>query len=421
MDVLKMPLPHLTLRRIFSNRNVAVLTFSDILFFIGANLWWPFQPLYILAFGASKEELGILMTFSSAVMLAIQIPAGIMSDRIGRKEVILLGAVIRCITPVIFALANHWTLFFLAILINSVSNMDFPAWNALLIESLPIENRGAGHGVYRTLTSMPGIFMMPLGGFIMDSMGIIAGTRLCLVINEVMLIIYTLVLLKFLRETKSDGKERRDVHEDKERSTIVQALTSVPKPIWILALVGSLIIFATKLTMNFMVVYADEVIGITKTEWGIAGTVFSLLAASIATPSGFLADKVGRKTCILTSQVLTLISTLSFTYSRDFTWVLLSRVLGGVSSGFGGMVTGYIGGSIWLVLIADIVPREDRAKITALVATVTGAISTPSPLIGGYLYGNLSPQLPFQLNLAITAIAIVFLLFLLKEPKEKAK
>jgi len=410
-----------TLRKILSNRNIAVLTVSDIIFMIGGNLWWSFQPLYILELGASKEVMGMLFMFQSATMLVFQIPGGILADRVGRRKIILWGGIIRCIPPIIFIVANHWVFFIPAMVINALSSVDMPAWNALLVESLPLESRATGYSFYRTLISISGIFMMPLGGILMDSLGVLSGMRICLVINEVMMVTYTLILWRFLVETRKQVKTPKvESRYKKEGSKVIQRLKTIPKGIWILIVIGGLSSFATRLSASFTIVYATEVIGLSKTEWGIISTFVSLISTVITTPAGFLGDRIGRKPCILTSQTLSLVSTFLFVSSRDFGGILFSRALEGVASGFGGLVMGEMGGPTWQALIADLVPAERRGSIMGLIGTITGALGAPAPWTGGYFYENFSPVFPFQTNILLRIIAVV-ILFFLKEPEEKAK
>ena len=126
-----------TLRQIFSNRNMTVLTISEFIFMFGGTLWWAFQSLYILELGASKEILGMLMMMQSATLLLFQVPGGVIADRFGRRKIIIYGSFIRCIPPIIYILADHWSLLIPGILIDSLSTLDIPAYNAIIIESLP--------------------------------------------------------------------------------------------------------------------------------------------------------------------------------------------------------------------------------------------------------------------------------------------
>jgi MFS family permease len=328
-----------------------------MIFMLGGNLWWTFQPLYILALGASKEELGILLMFGSAVMLFPQIPGGILSDRFGRKKVILAGAILRLIPPIVFILANNWILFFPGVLINSISMLDAPAWNALLVESTPRESRGTAYSVYRTLVSISGIFTTPLGGVLMDSIGIIPGTRICLLFNEALLLLYTLIIWKFLREVTDNKRGTRENHTNIH---VIQGLRSVPRKIAVVIIVQGLCSFAAGLSTSYMVIYASEVIGLTKTEWGVLGTVVSLMATILSAPAGILSDRIGRRSCILTSQVLWVSSVFLFINSSSFGWVLLARILEGTGSGFGGLVVGFMGGPTWQALVADLTAEQDR-------------------------------------------------------------
>ena len=411
-----------TLRQIFSNRNIAVLTAVEFFFMFGGSLWWSFQSLYILALGASKEVLGMLLTLQSATMLVFQIPGGVLADRFGRRKIIIYGSLIRCIPPIIYILANHWALLIPGMLIDSLAALDIPAYNALIVESLPLESRGAGYGAYRTLTSIPRIFTMPLGGILIDSMGVLPGMRLCLMLNEVLLLTAAFIMWRFITETRGGSREVKDRGQQKrERVTVTRRLKMVSKEIWFLIIVGGLSSFASRLSMSFMIVYATQVIKLSATEWGVLGTLFSLISTSITTPTGFLADRIGRKSCILISQTLSLISILGFINSHDFRGVLLSRGLGGVGSGFGGMVFGFMGGPTWQALIADRVPSETRGSIMGLIGTIMGGLAIPSSWIGGYFYENLSPALPFQLSIAVRAAAIVIFILSVKEPEERAR
>lgn len=406
------------LRQILSNRNMMVLTIADVLFLFGGTLWWPFQSLYILELGASKEVLGILMMFQSVAMLLFQIPGGILADRLGRRRVIVLASFLKCVSPIIYILSDHWLLLIPGILMDSLASIDMPAWNALLADSLPPEVRGGGWGIYSALISIPGIFTAPLGGFLIDVKGVLLGVRLCLVLNEVLLIFYALILWRFIVETRSDQVAEGD--ESREEG-LIQGLKGLPRTVGILILVGGLTSFAVNLSFSFMVVYAVEVIGLTKTEWGFLNSLFRLVSTTLQIPSGFLADRIGRKSCILASHGLSLLSNLVFINSNNFKEALISRLIGGVCSGFGGMVWGTMGGPTWQALIADIVPPEKRGRVMGLIGTMTGALGTPAPWIGGYLYENFYPALPIQLNMAVQASAMVIFLLFLREPKEKER
>ncbi|MEM2922006.1 MAG: MFS transporter [Candidatus Bathyarchaeia archaeon] len=405
-----------TVRKIYSNNNFSALNLADIVFILGGNFWWTFQSLYILALGASKEELGFLMMFGSAMMLIPQVPGGVLSDRFGRKNIIFAGAILRLIPPVTFILASNWMHLLPGVFINSIALMDNPAWNALLAESTSEETRGTAYSVYRTTISVSSIFTTPIGGVLMDSMGVIFGTRICLMLNEAFLLVYAVVIWRLVKEQKTPYRENRT---DGGFAAIIKDLKGLPRNIGAVILAIGLCSFASGLSLSYMVVYATEVIGLTNTQWGLVGAAVNLISTALFTPVGYISDRIGRRICILISQFLWASSVILFINSSSFRWVLLARLLEGVSSGFGGLVAGFMGGPAWQALIADLVQERYLGRVIGLIGTVTVAFYTTAPLIGGYLYDRYAPVLPFQLNVTTTIVSAIVVLVLLRDKAKK--
>jgi MFS family permease len=65
----------------------------------------PINTLFALDIGASLSFIGLLTAVSSFVSLLIVVPAGLISDKIGRKKLILFGFILRLLAAVIYGLA----------------------------------------------------------------------------------------------------------------------------------------------------------------------------------------------------------------------------------------------------------------------------------------------------------------------------
>jgi predicted MFS family arabinose efflux permease len=52
------------------------------------------------------------------------------------------------------------------------------------------------------------------------------------------------------------------------------------------------------------------------------------------------------------------------------------------------------------------------------MGTVTGFVSSPAPIVGGYLYEGISPQSPFILSFALGALGSLLVVFAVKEPEK---
>jgi MFS family permease len=403
-------------RETFSNRNVAVLTVTQTLFMFTAFLWWPYRSLFILELGATKELLGMLLMLETVSRLMFQLPGGIMADRLGRRRVIIYSSVLRLGSPLVLFFASHWTHMAPGIVLASAGSLGMPAVNALIAESLPEGGRGSGFAAYRTVTWMPMIVTSLLGGMLMDYYGVVRGVRLVLVLSLAVSALSTLLRWRFITETLGDADKEEEMRPKTSRRNL-QELGRMPRGIWVMTAVAAISMFGTRAVMSFMVIYAVEVVGLTKTQWGAIGTVVSLITTLLTMPGGMLADRIGRKPCIIVSRVLSSFSTLGFTFSQNFWHLGASRVVGGVAQGFGGTAWGPMGGPVWQALVADLTPPEDRGRMMGLMGTIQGLVTTPASWVGGYMYDNISPELPFYTSFALNTIGTVIFVALLKEPE----
>ena len=57
----------------------------------------------------TKSSIGLLTTIQSLTTLLVQLPGGIISDKLGRKRVILVASVLGFIPPIIYRYSTHWT------------------------------------------------------------------------------------------------------------------------------------------------------------------------------------------------------------------------------------------------------------------------------------------------------------------------
>ena len=406
------------IRETLSNRNLAVLTLTQTFYMFTAFLWWPYRSLYILELGATKELLGALLTIETISQVTFQLPGGILTDKLGRRKVLIYSSIFRAAAPVVYLLATHWIQIAPGLILNAVGMISIPAVNALIAESLPIERRSSGFAAYRTVTWMPMIFTSLLGGMFMDYFGVIKGVRLCLIAMLVISIVTIFVRWKYIEETMDNlGKRDQETSERTSIRKIFSGLSSMPREVWILTAVAALSAFAMRTVMSFMVIYAVEVVGLSKTQWGLIGTIVSIISTVLTIPGGVLADRIGRKPCITASKILAPISVIGFTFATNFWTLAIARSLGGIAQGFGGVVWGPMGGPVWQALVADCTPPEERGRMMGLMGSIAGFASTPASWVGGYLYDNVSPKLPFQLSFALDTISTIIFITLFREPK----
>src|SRR3990172_6654602 len=150
-----------------SKRNLYILTFVLFVVMLGYGIIIPILPFYIESMGAGGMELGLLVA-SYAVMRLIFGPIwGGLSDRIGRKPVLLVGILGYAVTMVWFGLANTlWMLFAARILSGMLSSATAPTTMAFIGDSTPEKERGGGMGLLGAAGDVGTIIGPVLGGFL---------------------------------------------------------------------------------------------------------------------------------------------------------------------------------------------------------------------------------------------------------------
>src|ERR671939_1313138 len=94
------------LERLGVDRRMALILFTVFLDLLGIGLLFPIGPFYASAFGASAFDVGLLFTsFSVAQFLTIPI-LGALSDRYGRRPVLLAGIAGEAVGYLVFGSAG---------------------------------------------------------------------------------------------------------------------------------------------------------------------------------------------------------------------------------------------------------------------------------------------------------------------------
>jgi MFS family permease len=381
-----------SLNSVLSNKNLLAVTVTQSLFMFAMFLWRPFWGLYILELEGTKSILGGLTALQSLSVLLAQLPGGILSDRIGRKRVILFASVMGFLPPIFYRFSTHWVMLVPGIFAFALSTLAAPALNALIADSLPQENRATGFGAYTMAYYLSIVVSYPVGGYIMDRMGVVTGARIGFTLSFVLTIPIILIRWKFIEETVKPRKEDVDAPWIGLSPSL---LKKMPIEIWKLVIVAMLSSFGFQLFWSFVVVYCVEEVGLSMLQWSYVSVLSNLIGACLMIPSGYLSDRLGRKRIIILSQLAVSISSLGYILSSGFNGVVFTRLISGLGEGLGGNVMGGRGGPVWEALVTEVAPAEIRGSILGLMGTLIGLLTTPAPIFGGYLYENASPQLPF--------------------------
>lgn len=190
------------IKDVFSKKNILVIAITSSMWSLANMGWRPFWSLYIKnELGASITILGMLSMIQTSQSLLFQLPGGIIADRWGRRKIIVYGTSLRIIPHIIYLMATSWVHVIPAIIINGMASIYMPAFNAIIADSLPKTEKGAGYGAYRMITSSPMALSPFIGGVVMDALGYKEGVRIFLMISLLVSIVITIVRWRVITET----------------------------------------------------------------------------------------------------------------------------------------------------------------------------------------------------------------------------
>lgn len=150
-----------------SKRNLYILTFDLFVVMLGYGIVIPILPFYIEEMGAGGTELGLLVASYGLTRMLFGPFWGSLSDRIGRKPVLIIGIFGYAVTMIWFGLADRlWMLFAARILSGILSSATAPTTMAYISDSTPEKERGGGMGLLGAAGGIGAIAGPAFGGLL---------------------------------------------------------------------------------------------------------------------------------------------------------------------------------------------------------------------------------------------------------------
>jgi len=153
-------------------RSLLTLFTAGLLFWSSLASLLPTLPLYVQFVGGTKQQIGFVMGAFAIGLLLSRPPLGKIADTRGRKQVLLLGAVVAAIAPLGYLLAQSIPLLLLIRVFHGISIAAFTtAYSALVTDLSPPGKRGELIG-YMSLVNPIGLAVGPaIGGFVQAWVG----------------------------------------------------------------------------------------------------------------------------------------------------------------------------------------------------------------------------------------------------------
>jgi len=402
------------LRREFSfiTGNYQILVVSWVIMDLAMEMPVPNFQYFVEALEGTGLALGIIGFANWAAMAVVAFPGGYLADKYGRRWLITTMTFVMALSNLIFVFAPTWHFILLGTIVHSLCLIYQPALFAMVQDSLPPERRGMGsslimliHGTFNT----PGPL---IAGFLLLAFGLVTSMRIIYMIVTLLYLIAAVWRLR-LKETITNGEPLRFRYfvssYPKAMKECFNVWKVVPRSAFWLLVVQTLVMFGMSLTQVMNAIYATEVLGIPKEQWWLTFIPLLLTMVVMSIPIGKMVDKIGRKVPLILGLSIFGLATLIFVFGNLIT-VMVSMSLLAIGQ--------LLVMAAAMALSTDLVDPVNRGKVVGFRNFVGYFFNGLGMLLGGYLYVNFIPQMPFYVTLVLIIPVFFIILLLVHEHKK---
>ena len=333
----------------------------------------PALPLFIRSLGVPLSTVGYIAAASTIVGIVVSFPAGILSDIIGRRRVMLIATVVFATAPFLYlVIAAPWQLVLVRIYHGLATAILGPVALAAIADTFE-SGRGERMGWYSSAT-MVGRFLAPLVGGLL----IFGDNFHWVYLADGFAGILALVAAIRLPIASVPSESWREAFRQ-QRGTYGQEIRSVLRHLGILATSGveAVQYFAFGALETFLPIYLHEHLGYPPWKIGLLFTA-QILAATLTKPMmGRLSDRYGRVRMIVSGLILGGITTGTMVLSSDYVVIMVLMALFGL-----GLATVTASTA---ALVADLSPWRGRGGALGILSSIMDVGHATGPIVTGLL------------------------------------
>ena len=355
-------------KKIGGMHQVWMLALSLSILQIGFGLVTPIFPYYIESMGMAGIELGVLAASFAIARIILAGPLGGLSDRVGRKPVLIASLLGFAFSNMVYALAyNVFVMISARALEGAVSAGFFPAANAYVSDVTTSKNRGTAMG-YLNMGNMVGFIVGPaLGGFLAQFLGI----RIPFVLASIATLITMLFVFLLVQEPV-----RKTIRGSVPKIPLGEVISRARRVYGILGIAMFANMFAMGILEVAFMLDAVVNIGVEPYEIGIFFGIIGITMMIGSVVFGKLSDLRGRKWLIVIGALVGTVSMVMFIFSTRTIDLLISGVVLSIGMSMRGPAI--------QALIADVTDPSAYGILMGAFGAVSNSAYAVSPLIGGW-------------------------------------
>lgn len=376
-----------------SRKSIFILFMTMFIIMVGFGIIMPILPFYAEHLGATATHLGLLFASYSIVQFFFAPIWGAMSDRVGRKPMIVLGLVGFGISFFFMGMANSlWMLFAARITGGILSAATMPTVMAYIADTTTVESRAGGLGLLGAAMGIGMIFGPVLGGFLGEysaSLPFYVAGGLGIAVS-----LFAFSLLPESLSPQARAHNRTHARSSNPGDSLREILAALTGPIGFVLIIAFLATFGSANLQGTFALFSQAHLNFGESEMGL---VFGVMGAVMALGQGLLVGRFvnrwGEERMIQVGLISSAIGYLLFLFTVDLTSMMVVMAIMGLGSAA-------LNPSV-NSLASKRSPEDEQGQAMGLVGSYNSLGRIFGPVVGGALFDVLGYQWPFLFGAAL--------------------
>lgn len=375
---------------------IFLTVFIDLL---GFGILIPILPSFaVKELGVDEAAVGIAIAIYSLVQFIFNPILGRLSDKHGRKPVIVMCLLINALGYVIFAFTSSYLILLVSRVVAGVGGSSIAVAQAYIADVTTKENRSKGMGLIGSAFGLGFVFGPLIGGFL-SKLGYME-TGLGAASFSFIAFIVTMILLP------ESHLDRSKFVETKRRILNIDAVLKAFKNPNLAILISLFFI----LTFSFANIYGTfallglQVYGFTDLQngymFGIIGFSSALVQGGLIGP---LTKFIGKKRILIIGSFLIMVTLAIIPYAGNFLWLAVDSIF----LSFG---TGMLQPTL-LSLISEVASDTEQGITLGVNQSLSALARMFGPLWGGFAFEFFGYPFPFLTGAAFMLLIVVATIF----------
>ncbi|MBI3091868.1 MAG: MFS transporter [Candidatus Tectomicrobia bacterium] len=363
----------------------------------------PVLPRFAQDLGATPELLGLIVAASTVSGIFVKLPAGAISDLVGKKRLMLIGSLFFAGPPFLYPLISTPTTLLLLRFLHGFATAIFSPVAAAYVADLTMERRGARLGWFTSANDVGSTVGPLIGGMVLFYTASYSATYLLV---GVLGILPLLMVLRLPEPPASRGIEADPLTARSKKfwQGLAEVLSS--PPVLIVSGVEAMMYVGFGAFLGFLPTYGTSM---SLNDAQITVVLGAQLAtAMLAKPlAGAASDRAGRKPVIIIGLLVCAASlSLIFRVANLAALIGLSALLGlGVAA-----VT-----PVTTALVADLVKAGRMGSAMGVFGTIWDIGESAGPIVAGILIAQIGYAHSFEVISALLVTSAALFAFSVRD------